>query len=126
VFLKAEAIGHLGQDPVLKTSQSGTTTFCNFSVATNKGSGENKKTLWINVTTFGKTAEFANKYLRKGSLVRVQGDLELEEYQKDGTTRTTLKIVANELLSLSRSENTAEHKEQAVAAGGISAEDLPF
>lgn len=76
---KVIIIGRLGQDPELKTLESGTTV-CNLSLATSQSwvdrEGQRKeKTEWTKVTLFGKSAEAAGKYLSKGQLAFVEGKL---------------------------------------------------
>lgn len=90
-------IGRLGHDPRVNTSKSGTTV-CSFSIANDTGYGERKQTDWFAVTCFGKTAENANRYLRKGSLVCLTGEVHVKSYQgKDGTQKTAVEIVASQV-----------------------------
>ncbi len=130
-----EFIGNLGKDPETRTSQTGT-GFTTFSIAINKqGAGREDKPLWVNVTAFGKTSEFVSKYLKQGSMVFVQGTLEVQEYEgKDGKNHTSVKLLANKVVSLSKREGQAS----AAVAGGATAtsaatpatsvtdEDIPF
>ena len=98
---KVILLGRLGQDPELKTTESGK-TWCNFSMATSSVSGkdDDKKevTEWHNVTTFGKTAELAAKYLAKGSQVYIEGRLQTRKYEKDGEQRYSTSIIAYQIV----------------------------
>lgn len=77
-------VGHLGKDPEMHYTPAGQAV-TNFSVATNRqyavrtsspSNGETvKETVWFRVSTWGKQAEVCNEYLRKGSLVLVEGRL---------------------------------------------------
>jgi single-strand DNA-binding protein len=72
-------VGNLGRDPEMRYTPSGQAV-TNFNVATNRqytGSDGNlvKETIWFRVSTWGKTAETCNQYLRKGSKVLVEGRL---------------------------------------------------
>jgi single-strand DNA-binding protein len=96
---KVQIIGHLGQDPDLRKTQSGDSV-CNLSIATteswkSKDTGERvSKTEWHKVVIWGNTADVAAKYLSKGSKVYIEGKLETRKWQnKDGQDQYTTEIV---------------------------------
>jgi single-strand DNA-binding protein len=98
---KAFIIGHLGKDPELRTLSNGNKV-ASLSVATSrrwkdKDSGDRKeKTFWHRVVLYSKqSAEFAEKYLKKGMKVWVEGDLETREYEKDGKPQTITEVVVS-------------------------------
>ena len=101
-------IGHLGNDPEMRYFQDGTAT-CNFSVATSESwndrqTGEKKeKTEWHRIAVFRKLAEICGQYLTKGSKVYIEGKLATRSWEKDGITRYTTEIVANEMQMLDSS-----------------------
>lgn len=90
-------VGTLGQDPEVKYLTNGNAV-CNLSLATSeewkdKQTGEKKsKTEWHRVVMFGKIAEIAGEYCRKGSQVYIEGKLETREWEKDGVKRYTTEI----------------------------------
>lgn len=103
---EAKIIGHLGRDPESKKLPSGDTV-TNFSVATtekwkDKTSGEQKEaTEWHRISMFGKLAEIAAQYLKKGSLVYVSGKIVTRKYQdKDGKDTYSTEIKADTLKML--------------------------
>ena len=103
---KVILIGNLGKDPELKFLQSGQPV-ANFSIATSekwkdKSTGETKEqTEWHNIIMFGKLAEIAGQYLKKGSSVFVEGRLQTRKWQdKNGQDRYTTEIIANEMKML--------------------------
>ena len=103
--------GRLGADPEMRYVQSGTAV-TNFRMAVQLAK---EKTLWFDVTAWGKLAETANQYLEKGSRVAVSGRLDVDEWEgRDGTRRTTQKIVANEVRFLD-SKKKQDQTEQRVA-----------
>ncbi|MFQ6007177.1 MAG: single-stranded DNA-binding protein [Woeseia sp.] len=118
---KVIVIGNLGQDPDTRYMPSGSAV-TNLRVATNeswkdKQTGEQKdRTEWHNVAMFGRLAEIAAEYLRKGSQVYVEGKLRTRKWQdRDGNDRYTTEIIADEMQMLgSRS-----------AAGGPAMSDSP-
>lgn len=90
-------IGRMVKDPELKTTNSGKSV-CSFRIANNSGykdaSGQSQ-TNWLDVTAWGKTAEFVCKYFPKGALIAIDGRLQTRQYQdKNGQNRTVTEIVA--------------------------------
>jgi len=104
---KVQLIGRLGRDPELKSSKNGM-SITNMSIATSRKSksssgGYQEETEWHRIVCFGKTAEFANKYLLKGRLVYVEGRLRTNSWQaKDGTKRQTTEVIADVVQSLDK------------------------
>lgn len=103
---KAILIGHLGRDPEIRYSASGS-AIANVSLATtdswkDRQSGETQeRTEWHRVVFFGKLAEIAGEYLKKGSQVYVEGRLQTRKWQdQQGQDRYTTEIVANEMTML--------------------------
>lgn len=87
--------GRLGADP---KSFDGATPFVKFSVAVDKFKGGQKTTEWWNVTCFGKNAEVAEKYLKKGSWVFIFGRPDINEYtDKQGVTRQSISVIADRI-----------------------------
>ena len=97
---KVILVGTCGQDPDMKYMPSGDAV-CNLSLATSeqwkdKKTGEKvEKTEWHRVAMFGKVAEIAGEYLRKGSQVYIEGKLKTREWEKDGVKRYTTEIVVD-------------------------------
>jgi single-strand DNA-binding protein len=98
---KVIIVGNLGNDPDTRYMPSGSAV-TNLSVATNeswkdKQTGEQKdRTEWHKVAMFGRLAEIAAEYLRKGSQVYIEGKLRTRKWQdKDGQDRFTTEIVAD-------------------------------
>jgi single-strand DNA-binding protein len=103
---KVIIVGNLGQDPDTKAMPSGMTV-CNLRIATSeswkdKQTGEMKEqTEWHSVAMFGRLAEIAGEYLRKGSQVYIEGRLRTRKWQdKQGNDRYTTEVVANEMQML--------------------------
>ena len=103
---KVIIVGNLGQDPDTRYMPSGGAV-TNFTVATNeswkdKQTGEQKeRTEWHRVAMFGRLAEIAAEYLRKGSQVYVEGKLRTRKWQdRDGNDRYTTEIIADEMQML--------------------------
>ena len=91
-FNQFTMLGRLGKDPVAAQSS---TPVVKFSAACSVGYGDKEKTLWLNVTCFSKTAEFASK-LKKGDQVLLSGYLEPNEWKdKDGADRKEIVMIAN-------------------------------
>lgn len=106
-------IGRLGQDPDVRYTQSNTAV-ANMSIATSERykdkSGEWKETTeWHRVVAWGRTAEICQEYLKKGSLVYVEGPIQTRQWEdKEGQTRYTTEIKALQLTMLdSKKDNAA-------------------
>lgn len=103
---KAIIVGTLGKDPDVKYTAGGSAVV-NVSVATNeswrdKNTGENvEKTEWHRIVIFGKLAEIAAQYLKKGSQVYFEGKIQTRKWQdQSGQDRYSTEIVANEMQML--------------------------
>ena len=103
---KVIIVGHLGRDPDVRYAASGAAV-ANVSIATteswkDKQTGEsNERTEWHRVVFFGRLAEIAGEYLRKGSQIYVEGRLQTRKWQdQNGQDRYTTEIVANDMQML--------------------------
>jgi len=103
---KVILVGHLGQDPEVRAMPSGSSV-ANLSLATNeqwrdKNTGEQQeRTEWHRLALFGRLAEIAGQYLRKGAQVYVEGRLRTRKWQDgDGHDRYSTEIVVNEMQML--------------------------
>lgn len=96
---KAIIMGRLTRDPEVRQTQSGLSV-CSFSVAVDrdivdKGTNQ-RETDFINVTAWRTTADFVGKYFSKGSLIVVEGRIQVRSYtDKENNKRTATEIVAN-------------------------------
>lgn len=96
---KAMLIGRLGQDPEVRYTQSNTAV-ANFSLATNERfkdrNGEfQERTEWHRIVAWGRTAEICQEYLKKGSLVYIEGPIQTREWEdKDGQKKYTTEVKA--------------------------------
>ena len=142
---KVTLIGNVGNDPEIRATAGGTRV-AKVSLATNRswndGSGQRQeKTEWHRIVMFGKVAEIAGEYLKKGSQAYFEGRLQTRKWtDKEGQDRYTTEIVADRMQMLgSRSGGTArsmpEEPESASAkpapspaGGGIDdlEDDIPF
>lgn len=136
---KAIIVGYLGQDPETKYMPNGDAV-CNISVATSeswkdKSTGEKKEaTEWHRVVFFRKLAEIAGEYLKKGSLVYVEGSIKTRKWQdKEGNDRYTTEIVGNEMKMLGKRDGSTSVSESRPAqASKLAADfsdmasDIPF
>jgi single-strand DNA-binding protein len=107
---KVILVGNLGKDPEVRYSPNGGAV-ANITIATSeswkdKTSGEKQeKTEWHRVVFFGRLAEIAGEYLKKGSQIYVEGRLQTRKWQdKEGKDRYTTEIVANEMQMLGSRE----------------------
>ncbi len=118
---RVQLIGRLGRNPETRTTPSGKKVAI-FSMAVSlrrKSDGNVKEfTDWVNVETWGSLAEVSQKYLKKGSLIDLEGHLKTDKYEdKGGETKYFTKVVAIQLQFLDKKEAeepvTASEEEQA-------------
>ena len=102
---KVILVGNLGADPETRFTQAGAPV-TNFRVATSdnwtdKQTGQRQeRTEWHSIVCFGKLAEIAGEYLRKGSKVYVEGALRTSSWESDGQTRYKTEIICNDMQML--------------------------
>ncbi len=126
---KVQLIGHLGADPESRFTTSGSAV-TNFNLATNESwksaEGDIKeKTEWHRVVLFGKMAETAAEYMKKGQLVYVEGRLQTRSWEdKDNVKRYTTEILCDNFTMLGRKgDDTGASSSAKVSEQD---DDLPF
>jgi single-strand DNA-binding protein len=129
---KVILVGRLGRDPETRYTGGGSAV-SNFTLATDetfKSNGERqKRTEWHKLVVFGKQAEIAQQYLKKGSLVFIDGRIQTREWQdKEGQKRTSFEIVVNNFQMLGDKAKAASSSpsEQNEFDGPSENEDIPF
>ena len=139
---KVQIIGRLGRDPEARNLPNGGQVV-NFNVATDRKwtkDGERQvETEWHRVTAFGKLAEICSDYLKKGSMVYIEGRIKTDKYQKDGIDVYTTGIIAESMQMLDskpegQQQSTIEPRKEQGKPGTMESErnyddyddDLPF
>jgi single-strand DNA-binding protein len=141
---KVILIGRLGKDPEVRNLDNGAVV-ANFSIATSESykdrtTGEKKEiTEWHNIVLWRGLAEIAQKYLKKGDMVYIEGKIRTRSWEKEGVTRYITEIVADNMNMLSprgsggsssssdygsQSRNASESFPQSVETN--TTDDLPF
>jgi single-strand DNA-binding protein len=103
---RVQLIGRLGRDPELKNIPNGKKV-CVFSMAVNRRwkdkEGEQQEvTDWFNIEAWERLGEICGEYLKKGSLVFLEGRLQTDSYEEDGNTRYFTKVVTSNMQMLDR------------------------
>ena len=133
---KVLIIGNLGADPEIKYTQAGSPV-ANLSVATSerwkdKNTGEQKEQVeWHRVVIFGRLAEIAEQYLKKGSKIFVEGKLQTRDWEdSEGKKRYTTEVVAREMTMLDSKGDSMERSSSASSSSKPDnnkfEEDIPF
>ena len=124
---KAIIVGNLGKDPETRYTPSGD-AICNITVATtetwkDKQTGEKREaTEWHRVAFFGKLAEIAGQYLRKGSQVYIEGSIHTRKWQdKDGQDRYTTEIRGDQMKMLGSRPEGGESQSRSAGSSRSSA-----
>ena len=124
---KLIAIGNLTASPELRSTQNGIPV-CTFTIAVN-GRKQDEPATFFRVTAWRQLGENCNRYLSKGKKVFVSGPVSVSTYTaKDGTTRASLEVTAEDVEFLSPAGTGAENAQVDERAGFVKVEDeeLPF
>ena len=108
---KVILVGNLGKDPEVRYMPNGEAV-ANFSIATtdtwkDKSGVKQEKTEWHSIVMYRKLAEIAGEYLKKGRPVYVEGRLQTRQWEKDGVTRYTTEVVADQMQMLGGKADTS-------------------
>lgn len=128
---KVMLTGNLTKDAELRSTQGGMSVM-NFSVAVNERTKNSQTGEWedrpgfFDCTMFGKRAEAIHRYMAKGAKLAIDGKLRYRKWQdKDGSNRSKVEIVVDEIELMSAREKAEERPQQAVQTGMYD-EDIPF
>lgn len=132
---RVQLIGNLGKDPELRYTEAGEPV-ANFSIATteqwtSKGGDKQEKTEWHRISFWGKLAEIAGQYLKKGKQVYIEGSIRSREYtNKEGQKATAYEIRGDKLVMLNsgepRPEGSAPYQRQAPKPAPAPAAQAPL
>ena len=121
-------MGRLTADPEI-TSTTGGTTIARYTVAVDRRYAKEgqQKTDFFPCSSFGKQAEFAERYLKKGTKVVISGEMRLDTAQKDGKNVTYPKVAVNEIeFAESKKETNNTDSRDVTELNHIDPMDLPF
>lgn len=128
---KVILIGRIGQEPDVRSTTTGSSS-ARYSLAVNRGKdkdGNDMGTDWINCVAFGRTADFVEKYLKKGTKILVEGHIRTGSYQKqDGTKVYTTDVVVDrhEFVEARATETATEAVPDFMSIPDGLDEELPF
>ena len=140
---KVILVGNLGQDPEVKYTAGGAAV-TTLSLATSeswkdKDTGQDQeKTEWHRVVLWRRLAEIAGEYLKKGSKVYIEGQLQTRKWEQDGQTRYTTEVVGRDMQFLDSRGNTSSDNSSSyedvnqdmgsenLPDSGITDDDIPF
>lgn len=128
---KAIIIGSLGNDPEIRYS-SGGDAIANMNIATtdswkNKNGDKQEKTEWHRVVMFGKIAEIACEYLKKGAAVYIEGRLRTQEWtDKENIKRYTTEIIADTMKMLGKRDKAEAKTSHTNPPDADIEDDIPF
>ena len=139
---KVILVGNLGQDPEIKYTAGGAAV-TTLSLATSESwkdkdtGSDQEKTEWHRVVLWRRLAEIAGEYLKKGSKVYIEGQLQTRKWEQDGQTRYTTEVVGRDMQFLdSRGGSSADSSSygnenqdtnsQNLPDSGITDHDIPF
>lgn len=121
---KVLLIGNVGKDPEIKTLEGGNKigniTLATSFAYTDRNGQRKEETEWHTVITYGKLSDVVEKYIRKGSLLFVDGRLHTRTWEENGKTRYRTDIIANAIQMLNRVDQAGPQKEN------LFEDDLPL
>lgn len=125
-------VGHLGADPELRYTASGTAVtkfrIATTEVFTDRQGTRQERTEWHRITAWGKLAEICGQYLSKGRLVFIEGRIRSDSWEQDGVKRFSYEIVADtmKMLGPGRGEMRESESPFPPPEGGVPEDDIPF
>ena len=125
---KVILMGRLTKDPELRHTGTGTPV-ATFTVASDNGYGENKKTDFINCVAWNKTAEFVSKWFAKGRMIVLVGRLSTRTWEgEDGRKNYVTEVVVNEVTFAGekREDTTTDSDDDDFIPIDANDDDLPF
>ena len=139
---KVILVGNLGQDPEVKYTAGGAAV-TTLSLATSESwkdkdtGSDQERTEWHRVVLWRRLAEIAGEYLKKGSKVYIEGQLQTRKWEQDGQTRYTTEVIGRDMQFLdSRGNSSANNSSyedtnqdmgsQSMPDSGINDDDIPF
>ena len=139
---KVILVGNLGQDPEVKYTAGGAAV-TTLSLATSESwkdkdtGSDQERTEWHRVVLWRRLAEIAGEYLKKGSKVYIEGQLQTRKWEQDGQTRYTTEVIGRDMQFLdSRGNSSANNSSyedtnqdmgsQSMPDSGITDGDIPF
>ena len=139
---KVILVGNLGQDPEVKYTAGGAAV-TTLSLATSESwkdkdtGSDQERTEWHRVVLWRRLAEIAGEYLKKGSKVYIEGQLQTRKWEQDGQTRYTAEVIGRDMQFLdSRGNSSANNSSyedtnqdmgsQSMPDSGITDDDIPF
>lgn len=127
-MIKVTLLGRVGSDPVLRNTKTGKTV-ANFSVADNQKEAGEQKTTWYSVSCWDAKAEIAEKIVRKGDLVYVEGVPSVSSWtDKQGTSRNEISISCRFLQVEKQKKDGAPQETTAALPSATMSDDIdiPF
>lgn len=107
-------VGRAGMDPEVRYFESGSVK-CNLTLAVNRPTSKSDEPDWFNLELWGKTAEIAANYVRKGSLIGVQGSLKIETWSDRNTganrSKPVIRVDRLDLLGSKRDNEAAANRQ---------------
>lgn len=121
---KVELIGRLTKNPELRYTKNNIPV-ASYTIAINSRYGENQQTDYINISTWGKSAEFVNKYFQKGQAIAIVGRLKNNNYEdKDGNKRYTTEVITEDIEFVGNKKE--EPKQVFTPNFDVDDDELPF
>lgn len=119
-------VGRVGRDPEVRYTTTGQAV-ANLSLAVTEKYKDKETTTWYRVQLWGKLAELAGEYVKKGSMLLIDGRMNCRKYEKDGIERESWELIGNTMKFLGGKKDGESHSAPAdEPAAAASDDDIPF
>lgn len=121
-------IGYVGKDPERRFTKTGL-EMASFPLATDKKLKDSSKvTSWHNIIAFGKVSEIVINFVKKGSKLYIDGEIQYQNYEKDGVKCQATKILINDFSVLDEFKQSPRNNEKSYSNGNAYTDDtgIPF
>jgi len=121
-------MGNVTRQPEVRYAPGKDLAVCKFGLAVNRKTKDREETCFIDIVTFGRTAEMCGEYVTKGMPILIEGRLSFNQWEQEGQKRSKHEVVAENIQFVSRKsdDNKPSGSYQEPPAGGIDEDDIPF
>ena len=115
-MIRTHGIGRLTDEPDIRYGQDGKISNATFTLASDRHTSAGNKTDFVRHVAFGRSAEFAERYLHKGTKIFIEGHIVTGSYEKDGRKVYTTDVVVDEFeFCESKGEKAEQTRAEAIA-----------
>ncbi|PLX67955.1 MAG: single-stranded DNA-binding protein [Denitrovibrio sp.] len=127
---KVVLLGNVTRNPEVRYAPGKDLAVAKFGLAVNRKTKDREETCFIDIVTFGRTAEMCGEYVTKGMPILIEGRLSYNTWEQEGQKRSKHDVVAENIQFVSRREDRSGSSnssfQEPSKSGGIDEDDIPF